>query len=463
MQAITIVIGLGRSGIGAARLLKSEGNYVTIFEKEEGEEVIALAKELRNEGIEVKLSQSLEISNFESYLERLSLVVISPGIPWNHPTINKLRAKGIIIKSEIALAWERLKQFKWIGITGTNGKTTVTYLLHHVLKENNLEVEMGGNMGRPATEIAISLKNENTISPKWLIMELSSYQLESEANISPYIGIWTNLTPDHLERHGSLERYANIKKTLLNNSQIAIYNADDKYLISIKDSLKKGVWISSIYETKTPNPPNYWVNTEGIIMENSIELFNSKLFQLKGKHNLNNLLLVVAASRALGIDGESIGESISSFKGVDHRLEKIGCLNGSEVFNDSKATNFDASVTGIDSIPYPCIVIAGGLAKEGDPSLWISTLKRKACAIILFGASRKELYELITSNGVTSKLISVKGLEEAVDQSVQISQRIKAKSIILSPACASFDQYKNFEYRGDHFKELTLSYIKENR
>ncbi|WP_320667067.1 UDP-N-acetylmuramoyl-L-alanine--D-glutamate ligase [Prochlorococcus sp. MIT 1307] len=458
MESKIVIIGLGRSGIGAAKLLNSEGHQVIVFESREGPSYKAHAEKLKGQGIQVELGTPLKLSSFQPWLNQLSSVVISPAIPWNHPVLNELRSQGVHIKGEITLAWEHLKHLPWVGITGTNGKTTVTHMLNHVLEQNQLVAPMGGNVGNSAAEIALAYLKKKQ-KPDWLIMELSSYQLEASPEISPNIGIWTNLTPDHLERHGNLEVYSNIKRRLLENSVVPIYNADDRFLSKQKNSLKEGIWISAKDQNNTNNSAEFWINDKGMIIEKGKELFHSSVLNMPGIHNLQNLLIVTAAARQTGLSASNIKKSISTFTGVPHRLEKLGCLHGLNIFNDSKATNFESAKMGLIAVSPPTIILAGGQPKEGDPSEWLKAIHKRACGIVLFGSGATHLKNLIELSNFQGTISCCKELEKAVTIAIEIGKNKKAKSLILSPACASFDQYKDYEERGEHFQKLISSFL----
>ena len=218
----TVVVGLGRSGMGAARLLSQSGTAVSVMDSGSGETLEQRAQLLRQQGIAVQLGLPLEPASFQVWQDDLQRVVISPGIAYDHPTLQALRSNGIAIDGEMAVAWDVLQQIPWIGITGTNGKTTVTHLLSHVLEHSGLNAPMGGNMGFSATELGLAIQDSSTEQPDWLVMELSSYQIEAAQRVRPKIGIWTTLTPDHLERHGTLTAYRAIKRGLLQRSELAL-------------------------------------------------------------------------------------------------------------------------------------------------------------------------------------------------------------------------------------------------
>ncbi len=450
----TLVVGLGSSGIGAAQLLNAEGKKVIVFEKNKSTSLNALSSQLIGQGIHVELGKTLEIKNFQPLIKNLESVVIGPGIAWDHPTLNELRKKGIKVQGEISLAWERLKHFSWIGVTGTNGKTTVTHLINHLLESNGLIAPMGGNVGNAASALALELRKSTQGHPNWLVMELSSYQIESAPELAPQIGIWTNLTPDHLERHETLDNYRQIKRGLLEQSKIRIFNADDPDLSRFRDSWDHGIWISTNSQNLLGKNNDLWIDHTGMIIENANPLFHSSALKIPGKHNQQNLLLATAAARQIGLSGKAIENSLHSFLGIPHRLEFLGKINHLAIFNDSKATNYNASTIGILAVPAPAIVIAGGEIKKGEPSEWISTLHKRVNGLILFGSSATNLRSLIQSSKYSGELYCCEGLHQAVSLAIELGIKLKARSLILSPACASFDQYQNYEDRGNHFKRI---------
>ncbi len=455
---IHIVLGLGSSGIGAAKLLKSEGKNVLVLENNSNEKLINISNKLKSEGINViLLCEPLHINNFTPWIEKICSITVSPGIDWEHIALKELRYKNINTQGEVELAWERLSHIPSIGITGTNGKTTVTNMINHVLKLNNLNTEMGGNIGKALSEIALEILKGNYQKLNWLILELSSYQIEASPKVAPTIGIWTTFTPDHLERHNDIETYFKIKRSLLEKSSIRIYNSDDEYLFSKRKELPKGIWVGINDKSFYSDHPKFWIDQKGYIFEGQKQLFHSSILKIPGKHNLQNLLLVTAAAREIGLAPSSIATSISSFKSIPHRLEYLGNVNNLSFYNDSKATNYDSSLTGLRSIPYPIILIAGGIQKKGDYLPWIKQIKQSTNGIVLFGLSANNLKELLLMSSYTGEIIVKKNLEEATIASIYMARKTNSKSILLSPACASFDQYKNYEERGDHFKKLVKS------
>ena len=461
-MALTIVVGLGRSGSGAARLLHNQGESVVVIEKGESDSLRSQAESLREQGIQVELGKSLELSSFEPWRNTLRTVVISPGIPWDHPTLDALRREGIRIRGEMDLAWSALQHIPWIGITGTNGKTTVTLLLNHLLQAAGLRASMGGNMGVSAAEMALQLRGGQP-QPDWLVMEMSSYQIEAAPTISPRIGLWTTLTPDHLERHGSLDAYRSIKRHLLERSEQAIFNADDPDLRAQRPSWNRGVWVSAEGARPNGQPADLWIDDEGLVRDDSGSLFRADVLAMPGAHNRQNLLMVTAAARLVGISPDRIAEGLRSFPGVPHRLECLGCMaSGTTVYNDSKATNYDAAEVGLRALTGPVVVLAGGQTKRGEAEGWLRQLKSQACSVVLFGSGAEELKTLLNRSGYSGELHCCTDLSEAVRIAAAAAPRFEANGLILSPACASFDQYKDFEARGDHFRRLMEPLLKRH-
>jgi len=291
-----------------------------------------------------------------------------------------------------------------------------------------------------------------------LVFELSSYQIESSPKVEPTIGIWTTFTPDHLERHNDIETYFKIKRSLLEKSSIRIYNSDDQYLSSKRKELPEGIWIGTNQNSFYSQYTKFWINEKGYIFEDQKQLFHSSILKIPGKHNLQNLLLVTAAAREIGLDHSSIAKSIISFKSIPHRLEYLGKVKNLSFYNDSKATNFDSSLTGLKSIPNPIVLLAGGIQKKGDYLSWMRQIQQSTNGIVLFGLSANNLKEALLMSSYTGEIIVKQNLEEATIASIDLARKTNSKSILLSPACASFDQYQSYEERGDHFKKLVKQF-----
>ena len=453
-MACSLIVGLGRSGIGAARLLHTQGHQVVVLEQDAGSLQQTKAQSLRDQGIEVALGCPLELSSFKPWIDQIEQVVISPGIPWDHPTLMKLRHQGVTVRGEMAVAWEALRDCPWIGITGTNGKTTVTHLLHHVLNQAGLEAPMAGNVGHSAAELALRCMDPSQPKPDWIVMEMSSYQIEAANEVAPQIGIWTTLTPDHLERHGSIKAYRAIKQGLLQRSKHAVLNADDADLQSRRAHWPEAQWVSAALTTDQSSDLALWINQEGLVCRKDGPLFEADVLAMPGEHNRQNMMLVTAAALQIGVSPGAVEHGFRSFPGVPHRLENLGTLHGMSVFNDSKATNYDAAAVALQAVPGPVVLLAGGLSKQGDASNWLELLKVCVCSIALFGNDRDILLSLIRDSGFTGAVASHPNMEDALTAAIELGLNNNAASLLLSPACASFDQYKDFEARGNHFRDM---------
>ena len=486
----TLVVGLGRSGIGAARLLRALGEPVWLAESRSGDALAEQAAALEAEGILVKLGLPLDADRFDALTPPPATVVVSPGIRFDHPALEALRARGVAVQGELVGAWRAGRAVPWIGITGTNGKTTVTHLVHHLLVAGGLDAPLCGNVGTSAADVVrqrivagraasgvspsglsalgVSLSEaslsggssaENLALPDWLVVELSSYQIEAAPELAPAIGIWTTLTPDHLERHGTLESYRAIKRQLLEQSGLRILNADDADLRSRAASWDQACWITAGPRQAALDAgidPHLWIEA-GEVWNADGPLFPAAALAMPGDHNRQNLLLAAAVALAAGLIPAVIEAGCRSFPGVPHRLERIREQGGITWFNDSKATNYDAAEVALRALDGPLVVLAGGQSKQGDAAGWITQLQRQAAAVILYGAARQEFTGLLAAGGYGGRVESVEGLDQAVPLARQLAAEGACPAVLLSPACASFDQYSDFEARGHHFRRLVLA------
>ena len=443
------IIGLGRSGIAAAKLLNQQGWDVTLSDRATSESLIPRQQQLTAEGITVKLGDNFALPTPSS----LDLIVVSPGVPWDIPVLGQARSHQIDTIGEMELAWRNLKQFPWVGITGTNGKTTTTALTAAIFQAAGLQAPACGNIGDAACELA--LKNTKF---DWIIAEISSYQIESSCELAPQIGLWTTFTADHLKRHYTLENYYNIKASLLARSQQQVFNGDDPYLCNVGLSQwPQAVWTSVKGRDRLLCPPQrgVYLDADEQIVAFDEPIVNANLLKMVGSHNRQNLLLAVAAARLAGIDKNAIAHALETFPGVPHRLENICTHNQVDFINDSKATNYDAAQVGLASVKAPAILIAGGEAKAGEDTAWIATIHEKAAKVLLIGNAASQFAQRLQESGYKDFEI-VETLENAVTRSRELIQSLDVAVVLLSPACASFDQYRSFEHRGDRFRELCL-------
>ncbi len=457
-EPFTVVVGLARSGTGAARLLKARGGRVLILESRRSPDLENRSSTLRASGIEVMLGTPLAITSFEALGRRPGAVVVSPGIPWDHAVLEELRRRGVRVCGELSIAWEESRGIPWIGITGTNGKTTVTHLVSHLLCRAGLDAPMAGNVGLSAAELILERRENGARAPDWLVAELSSYQIESSAELAPRIGLWTTLTPDHLERHGTLERYRSIKRGLLERSTTRLLNADDPDLRSQASSWDRAEWVSAGPRQHLPGciSPLLWIEA-GLVWGPGGALFPAACLRMPGAHNRQNLLLAAATGLKLGLEPAVMEAAFRSFPGVPHRLERIRELAGVTWFNDSKATNYAAAEVGLTALAAPLVALAGGEAKQGDPQAWLEALGRQAAAVVLFGAARDAFAALLRESGYGGSVTVVEGLAEAVPLARGLAAAHRCSTVLLSPACASFDQYTDFEARGEHFRQLVAA------
>ncbi len=454
---INLVIGLGRSGYWAAKFLNSIGEKVIVIEEKINDQLSIHKKDLENIGIEVFLEFPFNFEKISPWINNIKCIILSPAIDIENRTVLKLKDSGIKVLGEANIGWNYLKDINWVGITGTNGKTTVTHLLSHILSQNKLEAPPAGNIGTPFCKYAYDYNQNKQLD--WIIAELSSYQIEIAFEIKPKIGIWTTFTPDHLDRHKTLENYFKIKNHLLKSSEIRIYNYDDYHLKSSSKKLARGIWVSLDYKNKTIEDCDFWLDKKGYIVEKGIALFHSDALKIIGKHNILNLLLATAAARKIGLTGKKIENSLKTYKQLPHRLETVYSSKNLEVINDSKATNFDSSFAGINSLDKGQIIIIGGRIKKGDSKLWTSIILEKCKGIFLYGESSKELKRILLNSGFMEDIFIHNELKDLIPIAIKYLKKRKLKILLFSPACSSFDQFKDYEERGNCFKLLVKKFL----
>ncbi len=429
----TAVWGLGRSGQAAAKLLQARGETVTVYDQADTEALRAHAKALSEQGIAVVLG---EFGSAEQ-------IVVSPGISWQHPQLQESRSRGCVVIGEAELAWQVLKALPWVAITGTNGKTTTTALVTAIWHAHGWHAPACGNIGLPLSAVALEAITTG-VFPDWIVAELSSYQIEAAPSIAPTLGLWTTFTPDHLERHGSLAHYAAIKASLLKRSRTAILNAQDPYLASQQAQWPQALWCGEGDVSLAAG--HLYVAGQAILPLSE--------YQLLGQHNQHNLMLAVAAACRAEIPAVTIRHAVQSFKAPPHRLETICKRDGVYYVNDSKATNYDAAEVGLRAITTPVVLIAGGQAKQGDDQAWLAQIKARCSHVILIGAAANQFAARLTDIGYNRVQI-VPSLTEAVPLAATLA--VPGSTVLLSPACASFDHYANYEERGEHFRRCCLA------
>lgn len=446
MKQRIAILGAGESGTGAALLAKVKGYEVFVSDQ-------ASIKDKYKDDLVRNKIEFEELKHTEEKILNANLVIKSPGIPEKAEIIKKLKAKGIEIIDEIEFGF-RFINGKVIAITGTNGKTTTTLLTYHLLKSAGYSVALAGNVGE---SLARKVANGNA---DWYVLEISSFQLDGTKTFKPEIGILLNITPDHLDRYEyKLQNYIDSKFQIIQKMDSAskfIYYADDEVIR--KEIVTKKTSASKI-------PVSLKDNTLPVFYDGKLMQFNlNEKFSLsqadttlKGPHNLINTMAAVSAVYLAGAKLEAIREGLKTFKNAPHRLEPVGTVNGVEFVNDSKATNVDSVVYALGSYTQPLIWIAGGVDKGNDYNLIKDQVKAKVKTLICLGTDNKKLKDFFGS--IVPVIRETQSVEELVKIALQEAQ--KGDLVLLSPACASFDLFKNYEDRGDQFRKAVGNLKKE--
>lgn len=436
-----MVFGSGISGIAASRLLQSVGAKPILYDGNESLDKAALQKSIGG-GAKVVLG-TFE----EELMDILDLIVMSPGVPTDLPIVNQAREKGIPIWGEVELAY-RYGKGDVIAITGTNGKTTTTALVGEIMKAAKDSVYVVGNIGNPYTEIVLDMK-EDTVA----VAEMSSFQLETIDTFRPKVSAILNFTPDHLNRHHTMEAYMDAKKSIAKNQTAEDYcvlNYEDEETRKFGSKVKAKV----IYFSSRRKLENGIYLEDGNIIYNmgeEILVCNVNELKLLGTHNFENVMAAVAMTAAYGVPMNTIREVIQAFAGVEHRIEFVAEKQGVAYYNDSKGTNPDAAIKGIQAMNRPTWLIGGGYDKASTYGEWIDEFDGKVRKLVLLGATREKIAETARAHGFED-IVLVDTFEEAVEVCVKGAK--EGEAVLLSPACASWGMFKNYEVRGERFKEL---------
>jgi len=433
------VIGLGRSGTAISRLANYLGSKVFISDDSSSQSVKENLESLESLGVQG------EIDGHSNKIFNTDLMVISPGVAADSPIVLEAQKRGIKVIGEIEFAG-LFTNSSIIGVTGSNGKSTTVHALVKMCQSEEINGVLAGNVGFPFSDKVLEeLQNPD---PKLVyVLEISSFQMEFIENFHPHISIFLNISPDHLDRHKTFDNYLTAKLRLAENQteqDYIIFNADDRILV---DALKKHKTKKITFSPKYSDKSIYSVNNSSIINKEYAKLTKLENIGLPGRHNLYNLLAAASGAHCLGISDARIADVMHSFKGIPHRLENIATIDGIEYINDSKATNIDAVKVAIESYEKPIILILGGLAKGNDFAELLQ-FKNKIKCIVAYGNAKETIHEELSSTFEVSKI-------ELLQDAVQLSNR-KAKNgeiVLLSPGCASFDQFKNFEDRGIKFTQ----------
>ena len=438
-----LVVGLGKSGLAAAMFLRRQGARVTVSDTRSA---VALAKEipaLLDAGIMVE-SGGHGLLTFR----RQDLIVVSPGVPMDTPEVRQVIGYGMPVIGELELASRFLKG-RVVAITGSNGKTTTTTLVGKILKEAGLPTLVGGNIGTPVIDLLPESADE-TVN----VLEVSSFQLETIEEFRPWIAVVLNITPDHLDRHGSFENYAAMKARITERQQaedFLVLNAEDKPTQMIAAKTKAQIfWFSP----RRPIKQGAFVHGESIVFVPSEGAKAEPIMPvaeipLKGTHNVENVLAAICAARLAGALAEKIRASVRSFKAVEHRLEFVRTVQGVEYFNDSKATNVDAAMKAVSSFPGGVHLILGGKDKDSDYTLLGPLLRERVKAVYTIGSAAEKIEREL--HGVV-KMVGAGTIDVAVHEARKAA--VPGDVVLLAPACSSFDQFENYEHRGRTFRHI---------
>lgn len=446
-----LVFGSGISGVAASRLLLEAGAEVILFD---GNAALD-AKEVRREILSHNTLRYKEddvqvtVGEFPSeILESLNLTVMSPGVPTDLPIVNQMREKKIPIWGEIELAYVFGKG-DVLAITGTNGKTTTTALLGEIMKNCKESTFVVGNIGNPYTSIAMDTREDSVI-----VAEMSSFQLESIHTFCPKVSAILNISPDHLNRHHTMEAYIEAKKNIAKNQtaeDTCVLNYEDEVTRSFGEKLNAGVLY---FSSQRKLEKGIYIDDGKIICNlegEPVTICHLDELKLLGTHNHENVMAAALMAAAYGVPMEIIRRTVMEFQGVEHRIEFVAEKNGVAYYNDSKGTNPDAAIKGIQAMNRPTLLIGGGYDKDSSYEEWIQAFGGKVKKLVLLGATREKIDKAARSLGFCDTIL-VDTFEEAVEACVKYAE--PGDAVLLSPACASWGMFKNYEERGDKFKEL---------
>lgn len=440
-----LVVGLGKSGVASALFLKAHGARVTVSDTKSGDELRNEIPALLDHGITVETG-----GHGERTFREQDLIVVSPGVPVDAPLLQQARALGEAVIGEIELA-ARFLGGPIVAITGSNGKTTTTTLAGEILSAGGLTTLVGGNIGTPAISLADRAKTETVI-----VLEVSSFQLETIQTFHPKIAVVLNVTPDHLDRHRTFETYVDAKARIFENQNerdFAVLNADDATCVAMAARTRARVfWFSR----QTEPEQGAWVSGGNILFragQDQNQIMQVSEIPLKGAHNLENVLAAACAGALLGCAPAKIRQAVAGFKAVEHRLEYVATIRGVGYYNDSKATNVDATIKALESFPGNIHLILGGKDKGSDYTLLDKLLRQRVKRVYTIGAAAAKIEsQIVTSKNGGPGLVHAGTLESALRKANALA--VPGDVVLLAPACASFDQFKSYEHRGQVFKEL---------
>ena len=441
-----LVFGSGISGIGAAGLLEERGAKVVLYDGNE-----KLDRQVVKDQLGTDSKTEIVLGAFpEELLGVLDMVIISPGVPTDLPIVKKMHEKKIPVIGEIELAYQ-LGKGEVLAITGTNGKTTTTALLGEIMKNDRESVFVVGNIGNPYTTVVDDTREDSVI-----VAEMSSFQLESTDAFRPRVSAILNLTPDHLNRHHTMEAYIQAKMNIAKNqtqNDVCVLNYEDEVLRKFGEKIEAQVLY---FSSRRKLEKGIYLEDGNIIYKNPEECLvcNVKELKLLGMHNFENVMAAVAMAAAYGVPMEKIRESVRTFAGVEHRIEFVAEKNGVAYYNDSKGTNPDAAIRGIQAMNRPTVLIGGGYDKNSDYKEWLMSFDGKVKELVLIGQTKEKIAEEARECGLHNITLA-DTFEEAMDVCIRTAK--PGDAVLLSPACASWGMFKNYEERGDKFKEIVNS------
>jgi UDP-N-acetylmuramoylalanine--D-glutamate ligase len=430
------VLGLGRTGSAVVRWLKEQGLRVYCSDIADTPGLRSLAASLSGSGVTVELGR-----HDAGRICQAAAVIVSPGVPPSTPALEAARAAGVEVVSELDLAARVLSSTKLVVITGTNGKSTTTALVGHLLQAAGFSAAIGGNIGRPLIELASC-----SPPPQWAAVEASSFQLHDSPNLAPAVGVLTNLAPDHLDRYASVEEYYADKKLLFRNARddsTWVLNLDDEEVLR----LARGVPGSAVYFSLRERADAWYDATAGVLMLGSQPLIPRSQFPLMGDHNVANALAAALAARAAGADPESIGAGLASFTGLPHRLERVREVGGVLYINDSKATNVGSTLVAVRSLERPFVLILGGRPKGETFAPLAAELERRCRAVVAYGEAAAQIASEL---GNRCRVVTTRLFSDAVELARKLA--LPGDAVLLSPACSSYDQFSDYEERGAAFR-----------
>lgn len=437
-----LVVGLGRSGVAAAEFLAARGARVTANDAQ-GEEKIAAAERLRTQGIAV-----IAGSHPRELFENADLIVASPGVPLTIEPFKYARAAGVPVISEVELA-ARFLRGRLIGITGTNGKTTTTTLIYELLRQAGLNAQVGGNIGTPLVSLVESSRGDG-----FTVIEISSFQLEAVEQLHLFTAVVTNVTPDHLDRYASFEEYVEAKTNIFRNQtpeDLAVLNYDDERVRRMHERTAAHV---VYFSRERELDEGIFLRGDDVVSRSGAServLIRCDEIGIRGTHNLENVMAALAVGLACGAVPDSMRQTVQDFKGVEHRLEFVAEVDGVKFYNDSKATNVDSAIKSLEAFERGVILILGGKDKGGDYAPLAPLVRERCGHVILIGAAADKIEAALRG---TKPLHRAATMPDAVRLGKQLARA--GDTVLLAPACASFDMFDNYEHRGRIFKQSVM-------